>query len=54
MAVVFTTIARCKWVADRLKLAQDSGDLRTELALQIRLDQLLDQLHAETLRKDSR
>lgn len=53
MAMVFTTIDRCKWVADRLKLAQSSGDLRTELALQIRLDQLLDQLHAETLRKDA-
>ncbi len=44
---VFSTTERCKWVADRLKIARDTGDLRTELALQIRLDQLLDQLHCE-------
>ena len=38
---------RCKLVADRLKEAKTNGDLAVELALQIRLDQLLDQLHRE-------
>lgn len=42
-----TTADKCQWVADRLKTAKRCGDLTTELALQIRLDQLLDQLHAE-------
>ncbi|WP_157864276.1 hypothetical protein [Mycolicibacter heraklionensis] len=44
---------RCKLVGARLKEAKASGDLTAELALQIRLDQLLDQLHRESAqRKD--
>lgn len=42
-----TTADKCQWVAKRLKIAKSCGDLTTELALQIRLDQLLDQLHRE-------
>lgn len=38
---------RCKLIGARLKEAKANGDLTTELALQIRLDQLLDQLHTE-------
>ena len=46
MAPVSTT-DKCRWVAERLNAARTAGDLTTELALQIRLDQLLDQLHRE-------
>lgn len=42
-----STADKCQWVAKRLKDARADGDLTTELALQIRLDQLLDQLHRE-------
>lgn len=51
---VWSTLDRCRWTAARLKLARDAGDLVAELAYQIRLDQLLDRLHAENTVPDER
>ncbi len=42
-----TILGRCQWIAEQLRIAKDAGDLVAELAYQIRLDQLLDQLHRE-------
>ena len=40
-------LGRCQWVAEQLRTAKENGDIAAELAYQIRLDQLLDQLHRE-------